>query len=84
MPPAEVKVIHNFVDKDRSERGEEAAIAFRERMAIARPDIQIVDHIPPLDIPQDAKCVDWLDVWSQFGKAGFRNVNMITDLQTAG
>lgn len=84
MPPAEVKVIHNFIDKDRSKRGEEAAIALHERMAIARPEIQIIDHIPPLDIPEDAKSVDWLDVWSQYGKAGFRNVNMITDLQHAG
>lgn len=84
MPPKEVKVIHNFVDKDRSGRGEEAAATFRERMAIARPDIQVIEHLPPLDIPSGAKSVDWLDVWNEYGKAGFRNVTMITNLQNAG
>ncbi|MFX4226326.1 MAG: DUF7146 domain-containing protein [Porticoccaceae bacterium] len=84
MPSDEVKIIHNFVDKDRSERGEEAAIALRERMAIARPDIQIFDHMPPMDIPRNAKCVDWLDVWSNYGKGGFSNLNLITNLQLAG
>ncbi|WP_336107840.1 DUF7146 domain-containing protein [Thalassospira sp. CH_XMU1420-2] len=84
LPPAEVKIIHNFVDKDRSMRGEEAAHAFRERMAMARPDIQIFDHLPPLDISDGEKCVDWLDVWSNYGKAGFRHLNLITNLQLAG
>tara|TARA_R110001583_G_scaffold191644_1_gene357246 strand:+ start:13550 stop:14710 length:1161 start_codon:yes stop_codon:yes gene_type:complete len=84
MPPKEVKIVHNFVDKDRSKRGEEAAVAFRERMAMARPDIQIYDHLPTFDIPSDGKCVDWLDVWNNCGKAGFRHLNLITNLQLAG
>lgn len=65
-PPAGVRRLVVWADKDRSRAGEEAAEKLAERMAERGIDVEI--RLPSLEIPAGAKSVDWLDAWN----AGYR------------
>lgn len=70
VPPAECEHLVIWADKDRSNRGLEAARKLKERVWAERK-IHSIIQIPAMDIPQGAKGVDWADVWTTYGKAGF-------------
>lgn len=63
--PPEVEVLYVFADKDRSNRGVEAAKKLRERMWKAGK--QAGAFLPPIEIPEGAKGVDWLDLFNRYG-----------------
>ena len=65
-PPAGVNRLVVWADKDRSHAGQEAADTLRERMQERGIEVEI--QLPPLDIPDGEKSVDWLDAWN----AGYR------------
>jgi len=56
--PAHVETLVVCADKDRNDDGYRAALALAEREHVER-DVKII--LPPSDIPDDAKGVDWLD-----------------------
>jgi putative DNA primase/helicase len=60
-PPEVTSLVVVWADKDRSGRGEEAAIVLRDRLV--RMGIQVSIHVPPGAIPDGAKGLDWADVW---------------------
>ncbi len=68
-PPEGIEIVHIWADKDRSCAGENAAerLALRLRQRGLRVEI----HLPLMRLSQDAKSVDWLDVWNLQGAEGF-------------
>lgn len=68
-PHAGVRAIRVWADKDRSERGEEAAKRLKERML--EFGIKVAIMLPPLPIPEGKKGVDWNDVLVELGLLGF-------------
>lgn len=67
-PPEQVRALIIMADKDRSGTGRHAAEKLKARMA----EIGVAAYIfePPLEIPENAKGVDWNDLIVQKGKAG--------------
>ena len=67
--PEAIEIVHIWADKDRSCAGENAAenLACRLRQQGRRVEI----HLPELELSQDTKSVDWLDVWNLQGTRGF-------------
>ncbi|MDN2483957.1 toprim domain-containing protein [Vibrio agarivorans] len=64
-------VVIIFVDKDRSRTGELAAEKLAERLRAEHVEV-ILAH-PPLDLPDDAKSVDWQDAVEQLGSSAFND-----------
>lgn len=56
--PPQVERLLIFADKDRTERGIQAAEVLRERV---RNNMDVEIYLPPSPIPGDAKGIDWLD-----------------------
>lgn len=67
--PRNRTIITIWADKDRSEDGQNRANELAERLTKEGYIVQV--HIPHLDIPENAKSVDWLDVYVQEGSQGF-------------
>lgn len=69
IPPEGVEQIVVWGDLDRSGRGREAA----QRLKASAWDMgrKALVFMPSLSIPDDAKGVDWHDVWVMHGQAGF-------------
>lgn len=58
--PDETRYVIVFADKDRSERGRQAALTLIERMR--GEGRKAVAYMPPMEIPEGKKSVDWNDV----------------------
>lgn len=58
VPPS-VDTVYIAADKDRSGAGQRAAATLAERLHADGKRIKIA--VPPIEIPDDAKSVDWLD-----------------------
>jgi putative DNA primase/helicase len=67
--PKSRTVIILWGDKDRSEDGQNTVNQLAERLTKEGYIVQV--HIPEMDIPANAKSVDWLDVYVQQGPEGF-------------
>ena len=63
VPPEGIEVVHIWADKDRSRAGENAAENLASRLRQRGQRVEI--HLPEPELGQDAKSVDWLDVWNQ-------------------
>lgn len=68
-PPAGVEQLVIWADLDRSGRGLEAAKELKRRMWEIGVPAKIL--VPTLEIPENAKGVDWNDVWVRLGRNGF-------------
>lgn len=68
-PPAGVKVVRIWVDKDVSGRGVEAGKILQRRCW----ELGVQAHLvaPTMEIPEGEKGVDWNDVLVKFGRFGF-------------
>ncbi|WP_210467442.1 toprim domain-containing protein [Vibrio crassostreae] len=62
-------VVVIFADKDRSKTGEIAARELAERLDKEKVNVYVV--MPPLDIPEGEKSVDWNDAWQKLGIDAF-------------
>ena len=69
VPPEGIEVVHVWADKDRSHAGDNAAKNLASRLRQQGQRVEI--HLPELELGQDAKSVDWLDVWNLQGTQGF-------------
>lgn len=58
-----------FVDKDIKKAGEKSAMIAIERLTALGYQCEML--LPPMDIPEGAKGVDWLDQWCLTGSADF-------------
>lgn len=67
--PSHVEHVVIWADKDRSERGTQAAKVLSERLVTEGKSVEI--QVPPQSIPDKAKSVDWLDVFLEYGAEGF-------------
>lgn len=67
--PQGIRVVAIFADKDRSGTGEQAAQALQRRLESM--GIKSVILMPPMDIPEGVKGVDWLDVLNTLGPRAF-------------
>lgn len=61
-PPAGVKRLVVWADKDRNGAGSNACAALREKLP---KEVELVVRMPPIPIPPDKKGVDWLDYYNQ-------------------
>jgi len=61
--------VYFYEDKDRSGAGTRAVTAAIERLEPL--GYQCHRLVPPLEIPEGAKSVDWLDVWNELGVMAF-------------
>lgn len=68
-PPAGVKCVRVWVDKDVSGRGVEAGKNLQKRLWEMGITARLV--IPSMEIPEGEKGVDWNDVLVQLGRFGF-------------
>lgn len=60
VPPAGVRHLTLWVDKDRSRAGERAAAALRDRLV---PRLAVTLRTPADPIPADMTSLDWADIW---------------------
>jgi hypothetical protein len=61
--PDNVKSIYIAADKDRSEAGKASAEKLSRRLVDEGRTVQI--SLPPIDIQEGQKSVDWLDFYTQ-------------------
>lgn len=66
VPPKSVKKVIVFADKDRSERGIEAALVLAKRLRELGFEVEI--KLPKAEIPEGKKGIDWLDVLNMVQK----------------
>lgn len=66
VPPENVKKVIIFADKDRSERGIEAALVLAPRLRDLGLEVEI--KLPKAEIPENKKGIDWLDVLNMVQK----------------
>lgn len=66
--PKFVKFVVIYADKDRSGGGQKAAIALAKTLREQGIEVGIV--VPPMDIPEDKKSVDWNDALLRYGPKG--------------
>ena len=69
--PETVKTIFIFADKDKNTAGKKAAEKLAERLRNQGKKAFI--FMPPITRPEEAKGVDWLDVFNQEGKTPFQH-----------
>ena len=69
VPPAGTKAVRIWADKDRSGGGRKAAEALKVRLWEMGIRAQI--KMPPMEIPDGKKSVDWNDVLIALGPLGF-------------
>lgn len=68
IPSKSVRTIHNWVDKDKPKlvrgkwvkTGEDTAVKFKKRME--ELGVTVINHFPPMPIPENKKGIDWNDV----------------------
>lgn len=60
--PKSVSKVHIWADKDKSETGQREALKAAEKYAWQGHDVYI--HMPPSEIPENSKSVDWLDEYN--------------------
>lgn len=72
VPPETVKRVIVFADKDRSMTGQNAATRLVE--ALWSKGFKASIELPPQEIPEDSKGIDWLDVLNREGVAAFPKV----------
>jgi len=60
VPPPDVCHLTLWVDKDRSNAGERAAAALRDRL---KPRLAVTLRIPADPIPAEMSSLDWADIW---------------------
>lgn len=75
-PPKGVEQLVIYADKDRSGAGLEAAKELKRRMWEMGIPAKIL--LPTLEIPDNAKSVDWNDVWRQMGQHGFPHPALVS------
>ncbi|RJX72658.1 DNA primase [Pseudomonas sp. LS-2] len=68
-PGPQTKLVRIWADKDKSGRGEQAALELKKRLWEKGIQAQIL--LPPLPIAEGEKSVDWNDVLIQLGRMGF-------------
>lgn len=73
--PASVHTVLVWADKDKSGRGQEAALKLKGRLEANGVKAHIL--VPPVEIPSGSKGVDWNDVLTMYGKAGFPSRSLI-------
>lgn len=71
-PPPGVKAVAIWADKDRTGVGLTAAKELKKRLW--EEGIRCPIFLPPQDIPEGEKCLDWNDVLLYFGPDGFPNL----------
>lgn len=69
IPPEGTELVVIWADRDRSQRGEQAAKELKARLWARGIKAQIL--LPNMPIPEMAKGVDWNDVWIEQGAFGF-------------
>lgn len=67
--PKERTLITIWGDKDRSEDGQNTAYQLADKLSKEGYSVEVM--IPQLEIPENAKSVDWLDVYVQEGASAF-------------
>lgn len=81
VPPAGVKVIHIFADKDRPDTHGRCAGQFNAEKLKARLEAMgyiVFIHLPPGEIPANKKSLDWHDIWEESGRSKFpRMMNLV-------
>ena len=60
--PNSIRTVHVWADLDRSGTGQKSAEVLAKRLTMEGRTVFI--HCPPGPIPDGAKGVDWLDIWS--------------------
>lgn len=73
--------IEIYEDKDVSGAGTRACNALAQRLT--KLGYRCRKHVPPMDIPEGAKGVDWLDVWNKLGVMAFHEELRDPDLEQA-
>lgn len=73
-PTKGTKFIFVFEDKDRSKTGENQSKKLIERLAVERPEIRVIRLVPPADIPEGEKTIDWLDIFAKYGESAFPDI----------
>lgn len=73
-PPTGTQRLVIWADHDRSRTGIEAARLLQKRLWPR--DIQVQIQLPDYRIPENAKSIDWNDIWQQTGRMGFPPVNV--------
>lgn len=66
-----ISELHIWADKDRSGVGEKAAFELARRLA--GKSVQVFVHIPPSEIEDGKKSLDWLDIYNAFGPKALRD-----------
>jgi len=61
--PESVHKIHIWADKDKSETGENASQNLASKLFSAGKSVYI--HLPPGDIAENKKSIDWLDIYNE-------------------
>lgn len=74
-PPEGVRMLHIWSDKDRGGAGQNSTDVLRGRLRDSGYAVTPV-HVPGLEIPEDEKGVDWLDVLNHQGRMGFPNIRV--------
>ncbi len=64
--PKTVLKVHIWADKDKSETGQKEALKAADKYAWQGFDVYV--HLPPTDISENSKSVDWLDEYTVNGK----------------
>lgn len=77
--PECVKAVTVWADKDRSDGGQEAAAELV--MALRDRGISAVAMLPPVDIPEDQKSVDWNDMLANWGLKAIRENHLFYQWQ---
>ena len=78
QPPAEVREVLLWADRDRSGAGQGAAAMLAERLNTAGRAVRLL--LPSGPIPAGAKGVDWLDILNAVGGAAIRAATAVQAL----
>jgi len=74
VPPSGIHTVIHFMDKDRSKAGEIAAEKLKERLMPL--GFNLINLVPPAQIPEGKKSVDWADMLS----IDIRSFDIIDDI----
>lgn len=77
LPPS-VKFVVVWADKDKGDRGQEAAVALYDRLT--QRGVACIAMLPPDEIPEDAKGIDWNDLVIAHGPEHVRNTLLVRQL----
>ncbi|WP_298636654.1 toprim domain-containing protein [uncultured Umboniibacter sp.] len=74
-PPARVRKVHIFADKDRSNDGQSKGARLRDALLASGVDAEL--HIPEGQIRDAAKSLDFAEVLDRFGAGAFPSIDLI-------